>query len=112
MHEKEPQELKNFLGVLPDPPHIIHFVGPHFLCLPWAPPILSAALRTGVKLFWYITTPFLYYVVKYSPRPPSYSWNMASSLMHDWKQKNAEGGYLNRDCFQLYYIFPKLGKTR
>ena len=38
---KEPQEP-------PDPPHTIHFAGPHFLYLPWAPPILSAALRCGM----------------------------------------------------------------
>ena len=57
MHEKEPQELpehtwdhvksQNF--VPPDPPHTIHFVRPHFLYLPWAPPILSAALGVSME---------------------------------------------------------------
>ena len=47
-HEKEPQEppehtsehvkSQNFLGVCPQtPPHIIHFVGPHFLYSPPSP---------------------------------------------------------------------------
>ena len=55
MHQKEPQKpsqhtsehvkSQNFLGECPQtPPHTIHFVGPHFLYLPWAPPILSVAL--------------------------------------------------------------------
>ena len=36
-----------FPGAMPpDPPHTIHFVGSHFLYLPWAPPILSVALNT------------------------------------------------------------------
>ena len=35
---------KNLKGRAPDPPHTIHFGGPQFLYLPWAPPILSAAL--------------------------------------------------------------------
>ena len=49
MHEKEPQEppehtsehVKSQIfpgGVPPDPPHTVHFIGPHFLYLPWAPP--------------------------------------------------------------------------
>ena len=26
--------------------------------------------------------------------------------------KNAKGGNLNRNCFQRYHVFPKLGKPR
>ena len=26
--------------------------------------------------------------------------------------KNAKGGNLNRNCFQQYHVFPKLGKPR
>ena len=37
-------------GMPPDPPHTFHFGGPHFLYLPWASPILSAALHIGVLL--------------------------------------------------------------
>ena len=52
MHEKEPQEPREYIsehvkslgGVPLDPPHTINIAGPHFLYLPWAPPILLAAL--------------------------------------------------------------------
>ena len=66
MHEKEPQEppehtsehvkSQNFLGACPQTPRINPFCGAHFLHLPWAPPILSAALlaclvRAGASYF-------------------------------------------------------------
>ena len=40
----------------PDPPHTIYFVGPHFLYLPWAPPILSAALPECMRYTSYWTS--------------------------------------------------------
>ena len=57
MHERELQEppghtsehvkTQNFLGAFPQTPLIQSiFVGPHFLYLLWAPPILSAALHS------------------------------------------------------------------
>ena len=56
MHEKEPQKplehtsehvkSQNFLGACPQTPLILW---PPFLYLPWAPPILSAALQSRAE---------------------------------------------------------------
>ena len=43
-HTSEHIKSQNLLGRAPRPPYTIHFVGAHFLDLPWAPQILSAAL--------------------------------------------------------------------
>ena len=37
-------------GIPPDPPRTIHIAGPHFLSLPWARPILLAALTIITRL--------------------------------------------------------------
>ena len=43
-HTSEHVKSQISWGVPQEPPHTIHFVGPQFLYLPWAPTILSAAL--------------------------------------------------------------------
>ena len=56
-------KISNFPGgVPPDPPHTIHFVGPHFLYLPWAPPILSAVLVIVIFLPLSVTSLFLIFL--------------------------------------------------
>ena len=42
--------------------------------LEWCISVSKGAGR--VKMFWYITTPFLYCVIKYWPHPLSYCWNI------------------------------------
>ena len=44
-------KISKFPGACPRPPDTIHFVGPHFLSLPWASPILSAALPTMLRIW-------------------------------------------------------------
>ena len=44
-------KISTFSGrIPPDPPRTIHIVGPHFLSLPWARPILLAALTIITRL--------------------------------------------------------------
>ena len=57
------------------------------LCSIWTDIYHCPKLLQEWKLFRYITTPFLYYVVKFWPRPPAYCWNMASSPIHVRKYK-------------------------
>ena len=55
-----------------------------------------------VKLFLYITTPLLLLIAEiWLHRPDA-----------RLEAKNAKGGNLNRNCFQQYHVFPKLGKPR
>ena len=75
-------------------------------CLEWCMSVSKVAAR--VKLFWYITRPLFYCVVKYWPRPPSYCWNMASSPMHIWKQKTQKAVIKP----QLFSTVPGFSKTR
>ena len=60
-------------GVPPDSPPTIHFVGPPFLHLPWAPPILSAALCTMHELDGRMCTMSLWCTHSEPKAPSDYS---------------------------------------
>ena len=68
-------------GMPPDPTHTIHFSGPHFLYLPWAPPILSAAL--GVIYDIYVQRRFvsLISMVVYCQSYTTSDFNVRASLV-------------------------------